>query len=61
MTHISKYVGTKGQLISERNFGVFKSSKKQNQIFEGYLPYILKWVKSKNEEMLIIIMLIRGL
>ena len=27
----------RGQLISERNFGVFKSPKKQKQIFEGFL------------------------
>ena len=29
---------SKGQLISERNFDVFKSPKKTNQIFEGFLP-----------------------
>ena len=28
----------KGQLILERNFGVLKSPKKTNQIFEGFLP-----------------------
>ena len=35
----------KGQLISEGYFGVFKSPKKQNNFFEGFLPYPLKWVK----------------
>ena len=28
----------KGQLISGRNFDIFKSPKKTNQIFEGFLP-----------------------
>ena len=29
----------KGQLISERNFGVFKSPKKANEILDRFLPY----------------------
>jgi hypothetical protein len=29
---------TKGQIISEGNFGVFKSPKKQSKFFEGFLP-----------------------
>ena len=28
----------KGQLISEKNFGVFKFSQKANQIFDRFLP-----------------------
>ena len=34
-----------GQIISEGNFGVFKSPKKQTKNFEGFLPLPLKWVK----------------
>ena len=34
---ISK-VKARGKLISEKNFGVFKSPQKMNQIFEGFLP-----------------------
>ena len=44
-----KSTDTKGQLISERNFSVFKSYKKMNQILEGFLPLPLKWVRLKNE------------
>ena len=31
----------KGQIISERNFVVFKSPKKQTKLFEGLLSYVL--------------------
>ena len=33
-----KIAAYKGQSISERNFGSFKSPKKTNQIFVGFLP-----------------------
>ena len=43
----------KGQLISEGNFGVFKSHKKQTKFFEGFLPQSLKWVNQRNKDNLI--------
>ena len=35
---INKLKRSNGQLISERNFGVFKSPPKKNQFFKGFLP-----------------------
>jgi hypothetical protein len=36
---------TKGRIISEGNFGVFKSLKKRTKFSEGILPQNTKWVK----------------
>ena len=36
--HHSKYILTKGQLISERNFGVFKSPKNPTKFLTDFCP-----------------------
>ena len=42
-----EYFNYKGRLISKGNFGVFKFTKKPTKFFEGFLPWPLKWVKTK--------------
>ena len=46
-----RYLSFKGQLISERNFGVFKSPKKTNQIFA---------LAFKMDQIYVILILIKG-